>query len=369
MPNPWERNWGATPAAKPQAAPAQGNQWNDPAYLTQVYDWQRKSGQAAAAAQTYNHLLSLQADPTRGLIRDPATGQMVVMPGYNDARASTVAAETIARESIQDRYARERKDSENAFTREGQMNDATDKFNKDWTTSKIYDDYRKASQYRGAAEGALDRVRKDGNGAAAMQLLVSYVKSYDPNSVVNDGEREVIVSTASLPEGLQGLAQQVLTGGKMTGEQAERIFKELDGNFQGIQSQYELARNGQAAYLRSRGVKDVDVVLPQVGKRFDPYRSPAELAAEQEAQRAQAAMQAPTAAQPQPIPQAQEPSVPLGLLGGGAQQVQGGVPVGAGPAPAADGGVPNVSGPNDPAFQALPSGAKFNWNGKIKIKK
>ncbi len=60
---------------------------------------------------------------------------MVVMPGYNEGRSSTVAAETFARESIQDKYARERKQDEQAFTREGEMNDATDKFNKDWTTS------------------------------------------------------------------------------------------------------------------------------------------------------------------------------------------------------------------------------------------
>ncbi len=56
--------------------------------------------------------------------------------------------------------------------------------------------------------------------------MVSYVKSYDPNSVVNDGERDVIVNTKSMPEWAQGALQNVVTGGKMTGDQAERIMKE-----------------------------------------------------------------------------------------------------------------------------------------------
>jgi len=110
---------------------------------------------------------------------------------------------------------------EQIFTRENTLRDEFTNTTKDFRT--IQDAYSKISSTSDSAAGDLS-------------LLYQYNKLLDPGSVVRESEFATVASSGSLGQRLQGAAQRLLSGERLTPEQRQ-AFKEEAGRIYESQNQ------------------------------------------------------------------------------------------------------------------------------------
>lgn len=86
-----------------------------------------------------------------------------------------------------------------------------------------------------AVKGGYQRVQEGAtqdNGAGDMALIYGFMKMNDPGSVVRESEFQMAAQSGSLPEQIQGLVNQVLTGGRLAPGVRQRMVEAARGLYQ-----------------------------------------------------------------------------------------------------------------------------------------
>ena len=269
-------------------------------------------------------------------------GSISAAPGYAAAKGQVAQSESAGRSAgeLPSKLLLQNNESELRMKEQAAKDQSGDKktfddrakdMNATWNANEYNKKFLAATNIR----AGFDRAYKDNSGLGTAQLVLDWYKLNDPGSVVSQNEVATLsAKTQSMPEGMVAAINQALTGGGMSAENKEKILKNMDGKYQDQRRTYEKQRDNQRALAGKIGGIDPNLVIPDLTEMHSPWKSPAEL--EREKTAAEAASRA-TA------------------LGGGA-------PAGA---PAAPAGVPTFSSPNDPGFQALKPGDRFEYNGQI----
>jgi len=88
----------------------------------------------------------------------------------------------------------------------------------------LRDDFVKASKDFTTVRDFYDRMKAAGpTGAGDLSLVFSYMKMLDPGSTVREGEYATAQNAAGVPEGLRGLINNVVGGGKLSAEARQQI--------------------------------------------------------------------------------------------------------------------------------------------------
>lgn len=268
-------------------------------------------------------------------------GSISAAPGYAAAKGQVAQSESAGRSAgeLPSKLLLQNNESELRMKEQAAKDQSGDKktfddrakdMNATWNANEYNKKFLAATNIR----AGFDRAYKDNSGLGTAQLVLDWYKLNDPGSVVSQNEIATLsTKTQSMPEGMIAAINQALTGGGMSAENKEKILKNMDGKYQDQRRTYEKQRDNQRALAGKIGGIDPNLVIPDLTEMHSPWKSPAEL--EREKTAAEAASRA---------------------------TALGGAPAGA---PAAPTGVPKFSSPNDPGFQALKPGDRFEYNGQI----
>lgn len=100
------------------------------------------------------------------------------------------------------------------------------------------------------------------NKAGDLNIVYALAKTFDPGSVVREGESLMVVNAANLPQQVQGMINYVAGGGRLGPSQRAQLFNELNIRAKQWQGLYDTAYS-QAADIAQRRSLNVKNVLPE----------------------------------------------------------------------------------------------------------
>lgn len=95
--------------------------------------------------------------------------------------------------------------------------------------------------------------------AGDIDLIYGVGKIMDPNSVVREGELNLVIKSGSPAQRLQGYVSYVKGGGRLTKEQREQLTAVMDSRVNALKNNYEAARNSYTGIVTQQGLKPSEV--------------------------------------------------------------------------------------------------------------
>lgn len=99
--------------------------------------------------------------------------------------------------------------------------------------------------------------------AGDIDLIYAVGKVMDPNSVVREGELNLVIAAGSPAQKLQGFVNYVKGGGRLAPEQRAQLMDTLDNRTGALKGQYDAARGSYENIIRKQGL-DPEQVFTQV---------------------------------------------------------------------------------------------------------
>ena len=94
-----------------------------------------------------------------------------------------------------------------------------------------------------------------------LDLVYAMGTTFDPDSVVREGEQIMIANAQSLPEKLKGQIAQVSGGSRLQPEVRQQLLRTLKSRAEGLRKSAEKARTDYASYARGQQL-DPDAYIP-----------------------------------------------------------------------------------------------------------
>jgi len=132
---------------------------------------------------------------------------------------------------------------------------------------KEFGDLPEVKKYKNAypAYAAIEDAATRNTPQADINLIYGLAKTYDPESVVREGEYATIANSQAIPEWLKGQAQRLAGGGKLSPETKRQILQEAKGRIMTLQNEYDKARNVYEQIAVQRGANPANIFTP-IGK-------------------------------------------------------------------------------------------------------
>lgn len=138
---------------------------------------------------------------------------------------------------------------------------------------KDFRDATKASYSRAAAYNAMLEASKDPSAKGDLTMVYSLVKAYDPESVVREGEIDLLAANRSVPDRIKGYAQRLATGQSLLPHERQDMLEQARTlSF----TDYKRSRNDIRAFRDNAGRLGLDPELyapdPYQGVDFGPRK-------------------------------------------------------------------------------------------------
>lgn len=138
---------------------------------------------------------------------------------------------------------------------------------------KDFRDATKPSYARAAAYNAMLEASRDPSAKGDLTMVYSLVKAYDPESVVREGEIDLLNANRSVPDRIKGYAQRLATGQSLLPQERQDMLEQARTlSF----TDYKRSRNDIKAFRDNAGRLGLDPELyapdPYQGVDFGPRR-------------------------------------------------------------------------------------------------
>ena len=133
-------------------------------------------------------------------------------------------------------------------------------------------DYRaatKPSYARAQAYASMMQAAKDPSAKGDLTMVYSFIKALDPESVVREGEIDLVNANRSVPDKVKGYAQKLATGQNLLPNERQDLIKQAQTL---TQTDYKRSRNDVKAYRDNaqRLGLDADLYAPDPYQGFKP---------------------------------------------------------------------------------------------------
>ena len=133
-------------------------------------------------------------------------------------------------------------------------------------------DYRaatKPSYARAQAYESMMQAAKDPSAKGDLTMVYSFIKALDPESVVREGEIDLVNANRSVPDKVKGYAQKLATGQNLLPNERQDLIKQAQTL---TQTDYKRSRNDVKAYRDNaqRLGLDADLYAPDPYAGFKP---------------------------------------------------------------------------------------------------
>lgn len=95
--------------------------------------------------------------------------------------------------------------------------------------------------------------------AGDIDLIYGVGKVMDPNSVVREGELTLVIKSGSPAQRLQGFANYVRGGGRLTQDQRKQLVEIMDSRTNALKANYDAARNSYTNIVKQQGLEPSQV--------------------------------------------------------------------------------------------------------------
>ena len=128
---------------------------------------------------------------------------------------------------------------------------------------KEYDARPEVKKYRAVLPVVRSAIESAGQDdlIADLDLVYAMGTTYDPDSVVREGEQIMIANAQSLPQQLQGQIAQVSGGARLGPDVRRQLLRNLKSRTEGLRKSAEKARTEYAGYARGQQL-DPDAFIP-----------------------------------------------------------------------------------------------------------
>lgn len=138
---------------------------------------------------------------------------------------------------------------------------------------KDYRDATKPSFTRAAAYNAMMQASQDPTAKGDLTMVYSFIKALDPESVVREGEIDLVNANRSIPDRVKGYAQRLATGKSLLPQERQDLIEQARNlSF----TDYNRSRNEVKAFRDNAGRLGLDPQLyapdPYQGVDFGPRR-------------------------------------------------------------------------------------------------
>lgn len=138
---------------------------------------------------------------------------------------------------------------------------------------KDYRDATKASFTRASAYNAMMQASQDPTPKGDMTMVYSFIKALDPESVVREGEIDLVNANRSIPDRVKGYAQRLATGKALLPQERQDLIEQARNlSF----TDYSRSRNDIKAFRDNAGRLGLDPELyapdPYQGVDFGPRK-------------------------------------------------------------------------------------------------
>ncbi len=150
----------------------------------------------------------------------------------------------------------------------------TDDLRKEFATLPEVKDYKALIP---AQRSAADAIKRD-TAQADINLIYATSKSFDPTSVVREGEYATVNSSQAPAERLSGMLSFLQGGGKLTAQTRNALMAEINSRAEAGKTSYDAARTSYKRISEKRGMSEADVFadLPEQSRpEVTPVAPPA----------------------------------------------------------------------------------------------